>query len=304
MYQDIISFAESAVCFDNRNKLKLILFATGVKPNAYVILKVGKNLHDKHRFEELLKDEGILFDVSISKGYEEITKVTKNKVIWKKQGTWYGYDLFRNKNERKDFLDYVGLVKKQKHEQADKIAGKLYGYPSCCVKEFTKQHDLEYVRKNYTYLEYYNSLWATTRAFPFIIHKACKLHCAAAIRQNDLYKKTVMKYAKKFYKDYSKKKSYKTTVIVDTENDIFDKKGHSIWPMRSVHEYSFITQKPLGKHHYLFNHLTHATIHRGTVLKGNIVQQYNYADMMLGAVVDVLPEPVHQRKFTLLGRGH
>src|SRR5574341_2357420 len=117
--QDLLRFAETAECFDANSRLKLILFITGVKPSTFIHTRIYKNLHDRHEFESLLRKHKIIFEVSRAKGFEEITGIRGNAVVWNLKGTWYGYDLFRNKKEKAKFSKYISLVKQQKHSQAD-----------------------------------------------------------------------------------------------------------------------------------------------------------------------------------------
>ena len=46
-------------------------------------------------------------------------------------------------------------MKAAKFKQADELGGKLYGYPSCCIKKFSKERSNTYLKKHYTYYEYY-----------------------------------------------------------------------------------------------------------------------------------------------------
>jgi len=305
VYADLINFAQAAKGLDSRNKLKLILFAAGVKPNAHVVLRIdAKNLDEKHHFEKHLLDASILFQVSRAKGYEEISAVRKNKVVWTQAGIWFGYDLFRDLGSLAKFRQYVKLIGKQKHEKADAIGAGLYGYPACCTREYTKGHDVAYIQEHHSYHDYYAKLFEADRKFPFVFHYVCSQHCAATSRLNALYKRVVKRFARKFFNRYTEKKSYNATLIVDAESDVLDSKGKTIWPVRSAHDYSLITQKPLDAHYYLLNHFTHWSLQRGTVLDAKVTIQYDYADVALGDVVDVLPEPVHQRKFLMMGRGY
>jgi len=111
--QQLLRFIEKSPALDNTSKLKLILFVAGAKPSTYVRLRIEKNLHDRHKFEELLKANNVIFDVSRAKGFEEIARVRGNTAVWKMRGTWYGYDLFSNKKYNARFLKYVMLLRQQ-----------------------------------------------------------------------------------------------------------------------------------------------------------------------------------------------
>ncbi|TAL56018.1 MAG: hypothetical protein EPN86_02910, partial [Nanoarchaeota archaeon] len=211
----LIKFIEKSQAFDNNSKLKAILFASGAKPNTFVHLRITDNLSDKHEFERLLKLNKIAFDASKAKGFEEIKQIKKNAVIWKLTGIWYGYDLFRSKKEKKKFEKYVELIKKHKHATADTMAGKFYGYPSCCTKKFIQEHDPNVISKNYTCYRYYKRLHDSDRAFPFISHMPCSPKCRKTTALNKKYSLVLSKTAPKFYKQYSKRRSYSVPVIVD-----------------------------------------------------------------------------------------
>jgi len=152
----LIDFAQRAQGLDDYNRLKLILFATGVKPCTYVQLKINpKNLDEKAHFERHLKEERIPFLVSRPKAYEEIVAIRGNAIKWKIMGTWYGYDLFDGDKSFRLFQKYLKLVKKQRHAEADRTSGELYDYPKCCIEHYIKEHGLAFLRKNYTHYSYY-----------------------------------------------------------------------------------------------------------------------------------------------------
>ena len=131
-------FAEKAKGFDDNCRIKLGLFTAGVKPNTYVILKVGpENLEEKYQFERLLKENRIVYEAGRPKSYEKIEKIAGNRIKWALAGIWFGYDLFAGKANRRIFQKYVSLVRKGTGEARAKaagVAGKLYGYPACCIR--------------------------------------------------------------------------------------------------------------------------------------------------------------------------
>jgi len=101
---NLIRFTEKSKGLQTKDKVKLILFLKRVKPNAEVLLKVGpKNLGEKYEFEKRLKENKVLFSVSRPKSYEEIKKIKGNKVMWEIKGTYYSYDLFGSKDDKKNF---------------------------------------------------------------------------------------------------------------------------------------------------------------------------------------------------------
>jgi len=289
----LLRFIETSEAFDNNSKLKAILFVTGIKPNTFIHLRIKKNIHDKHEFERLLKTNKIIFDVSRAKGYEEISAIRGNKVLWKMKGIWHGYDLFRNKREKKRFEKYVSLIKRHKHAAADKLAGSIYGYPSCCIKKFIEEHDPNVLSKKYTYYQYYKRLHDSDKAFPFISHMPCSPACKKTTALNKKYAAAIKKWAPIFYKQYSKKRSYSVPVIVDLEADIVPG-----WRKKDGHEYSIITQKLIEGKYYLISWLTKPKFKRGTVLDSAVTLHYDYATVAVKKKKGELKNFHHERKFT------
>lgn len=302
--QALIRFAEIAKGFDDFERLKLILFASGIKPSTYVILRVDpNNLSEKYRFEKRLEDLGVVFVSSRPHAYEEIDKISKNKIIWKIKGVWIGYDLFNNKQGLKDFKDYVSAVKKHDDKKADKLGGKLYGYPSCCIKEYIQEQNKNFIKKKYSYYEYYKKLHDVERKFPFIIHTACSAKCIESRKLNTKYKNTIKKFAPHFYKKFVKKKTYSTDLIVDAPSDIFKNKK-SIWPSKDGFEYTVIAKKPFEKHYYIYTHLTKKFYDFGAVLDSKVTMQYRFADIKIKKVKKKIKNLMHVRKFFVVGRSY
>ncbi len=198
---------------------------------------------------------------------------------------------------------YLSLISKGKHSEADRIAGKLYGYPKSCIEAFIKNfNNPKNIAKKYSYYEYYKFIHDSEKKFPFIQHRPHSLNCKGTISLNNKYKNAVKKYAPKFFKDFSKKRTYKTEVIVDvakdikTQNLIF-KDGLSIWPIKKGMDYIFISRKKVEKEFWLLSHLSKDFIDRGTVLDAEITLQYNSAVLKLGKVKQQLIDLCHERKF-------
>lgn len=296
----LVRFAETAKGFDVVQKLKLILFAVKVKPNTYVVLKISpKNLEEKAHFEQHLKRNNIIFEVSRSKSYEEITQVKDNMIKWEIKGVWYGYDLFKTKKTKKEFKEYKRLLKAQEHAEADKIAGKIYGYPSCCNEEYTKEHDLNYVKQKYSYCQYYKRMLEQDKQRPFVFHYVCSPKCGATIKMNNKYSNAIKKFAPKLWQEYSAKEIIKTDVIIDTESDIFDDNAKSIWPNKDCHDYAAIALHQIKGSYYMLSCLTKSMIPRGTIASAKITMQYNYASVTLLSLKDFTEGVQHQRKFLL-----
>lgn len=288
--KELLQFVQKAECFDNNDRLKILLFLAGVKPSTFIHLRAtSKNLHDKHEFEDLLKKNKIIFDVSRAKGFEEITAVRGNAAVWQLRGTWYGYDLFRDKTFKAKFTRYVALVRQQKHGQADRLAGIIYGYPACCIDAFIKQHKTAVP----SYYAYYKKLQDSDRKFPFIAHTPCLPTCKSTAMLNKIYEGRIKKLAPDFYKKYAKRRTYGTKLIVDTENQLKAKK-------KDGHYYIVVTQKPIEKHYYLFNVLTKQKYAKGTILDATITLQYDYAIINVKESAGKIQGFHHERKFTKL----
>ena len=299
--QAIYTFTEISKGLDMPDKLRLILFTAGVKPNTYVILKINpQDLGEKYRFEQLLKENKIHFLASRQKGYEEITKIVKNKIIWEFKGVWVGYDLFKNEKSKKDFLKYKKFASKRQHKKEILLAGKLYGYPKCCINNYLKETP-EYIKKHYTCYQFYKRLHDTERKFSFVFHTICSAECKATAKLNKLYSSTIKKFTPKLWKQYTKTDSFKSEIIVDKESDILLNKK-TIWPERDGHEYEIILRQPHNKKYYLYAYLTKHTYKRGTILKADIKQKYNYADITVKKTVGILPNLMHERKMPLISR--
>src|SRR5574342_199950 len=289
----LLRFIETSKAFDNSAKLKAILFASGAKPNTYIHLRVTNNIDDKHEFERLLKLNKIPFNVSKAKGFEEISAIKGNAAVWKIKGIWYGYDLFRNKKSQKEFTRYVSLIKQRKHDAADLLAGKIYGYPSCCIKNFIEEHDPKVLPRKYTYYEYYKRLQDSDRNFPFISHTPCSPRCKKTTALNKKYASAIKKSSPKFLSAYSKHRKYSSAVIVDTEND-------DIWRKKNGHNYNLVTKKPLDGKYYEINWLSKGSFPRGTVLDADVTQAYDYAVVKIKKKLGHLKNFHHERKVSKL----
>ena len=297
--KELIKFIETAKCFDNTAKLKLILFASGIKPATFAALKINpKNLDDKYYFEKHLQNAGIVYDVSRARSYEEIDKIKGNKILWKIKGTWYGYDLFKNESQQTLFKKYISLAGKN-HKNADLLGGKIYGYPKCCTKMYANNHSPEYVAKNYSYFEFYKNLNNVDRAFPFLVHTACSTKCSAGRKLNLKYSELLRKITPKFFAEFSKKKIFYSDLIIDSESDIFKDtvfETRPVWLEKEGHEYSLLSLQKISGHHYFFTNLTKKWYAKGTVIRAKISMQYDYADIELEKAKDYIKDMHHQKK--------
>lgn len=298
----LIRFVERARGLEAREKIKLLLFLEGIKPNAEIILKIDtKSLGEKFELEKRLKEGGIAFSVSKPKSYEEIKKIKGNRVIWEIEGTYYIYDLFKNKKERKIFRNYLGLLEKEEYNEGDRIVGKHYGYPKCCVERFIKEKEASFLKKNYSYWEYYKKQQELDRKFPFIFHRPCSLRCKGSIRMNEKYKEALKKSSKKIYKEYTSEGKFKGNLIVGGISDVAVK-GKSIWPKKEGYEYELIFKKLFWGHYYLVSFLSKKKYQTGQVLKGEVRLQYDYAKVkILKEKRKIIYGLHHERKLPLLG---
>ncbi|MBW3000156.1 hypothetical protein KY339_05785 [Candidatus Woesearchaeota archaeon] len=296
--QRIYDFAHMSEGLSLKDKIKLVLFVSGKKPNTYIILKINpKNLGEKYKLDSLLKQNKIIFKASKPKSYEEIEKISRNKIKWKIKGLWYGYDLFKDKKSQRDFEKY----RKSLSKNSALIAGRLYGYPLCCIKSYIKETP-DYIKKNYTYYQYYKKLHDVDKKFPFISHTACSTKCKAVERLDKLYSRTVKKLAPKLWKEYTRKDTFPAELIVDAESDIVVG-GKSIWPEKNGHDYGLILSKKHNKKHYIYTYLTKKSYERGTVLAGKVTQRHDYVNIKVEkARRKKIKGLHHERKFVLLGR--
>lgn len=298
----LIKFIERLNGLEIGEKIKLILFLDGTKPNAEIILKISnKNLGEKFDFEQKLKERKIIFSVSKARSYEEIKKIKGNKVIWEIAGTYHIYDLFKSKKDKETFNHYLDLLDKGKYNEGDKVAGKHYGYPKCCVERFIKEKDENFLKKKYGYWGYYKKQQDLDRKFPFVFNRSCSLTCSKSIKLNKKYKEALKKLSKKVYKEYTGKSKFKGNLIVGGISDV-SIKGKSIWPKKSGYEYELIFKKPFRKHYYLVSFLDRKKYTKGQVLKGEVVLHHDYAKVhILRKKKRVIKDLHHERSLPLLG---
>lgn len=295
----LVKYAQVSTALTSRNKLKLILLAGGIKRAAAIMLRISpKNLEEKYRFEEHLKKAGLLYIAGKPRGFEEINTVKESTVYWKASGVWILYELFYDTKTLAEFKQYKKLLKKNT-THADILAAEIYGYPTCCAREYSRQRDMKYVARNFSYKEYYTELHAAEHEFPFVFHAPCKRTCSASRKLNKVYARAAAVLAPRFSTLFSKKDIYTTEVVVDGESDMLGSNGKTIWPFRTAHEYTLITRTKLSKNHYLLPYLTNTTILSGAVFNAKVTVQYDAAQIKLGIYVKQLPAVVHKRRLLL-----
>ncbi len=293
----LIDVIQKAQGLENSEKLRLILFALGLKPSTYVRFKVLKPEELLH-FEKHVAECGFVFARSRAKGYEEITKIVRNKVVWRVKGIWYGYDVFKDERTQRLFQKYKKEVGRQNHYQADKLGAQLYGYPACCMRKHTRLQNLKQLVKEHSYKSFFQQIHALDRKFPFVQHVPCSVSCRKTAALNTKYRAAIKKHAPKFYKAFTKKTVIKTAVLIDTEADILHK-GKSVWGAHTAHEYRCIALKPIQGKYYMFSDLTSKKYERGSVVASTIILQYHAAQVSLGKLKNVLKNVHHERKFLL-----
>lgn len=289
----LILFTEKTQALDDRTKRNLLLFLAGAKPNTFIRLRIGKNLHDKHEFERLLKLNKIKYTISRPHGFEEITSVKGNTITWRFAGTWYGYNLFGSAGDQKLFATSTKLAKNGNHEEADLLLGRLYGYPICCVDEFVKEHDTAFLKKKYTSRSFYKRLHDTDIKLPYISFVPGSIHCPEAVKLNKLYETAIKKISPSFYSAYKKKRTHRVLLVVDTEQHFIETHPHD------AHEYLLVTTKPIAKHHYVLSWLSDRHYDRGTVIDATVTIQYDAPVVKAHKVLRTLKGLHHERKFPL-----
>ncbi|MFC1800997.1 hypothetical protein ACFLZB_00845 [Nanoarchaeota archaeon] len=300
---DVFSFAAKSKGLDIRNKLKLVLFAAGIKPNTFVVLRINPDsLEEEYELKEILKKEGFIFHASRAKSYEEIKTIEGDKVVWEIAGAWVGFDLFKDEKSEQEFKRYVDLLTKFKHKEADRVAGKLYDYPDCCVKQLVREHEPKYLKRSYNCYEYYKKLHDLDRKFPWVFHQAHSLDCKPTAELNKNYSKTIKKVDEKLWKEYDEKNSFKAELLVGGYSDVLMKEK-SIWPEKNGYEYELITRKPIKDKYWLISFVTKEKYEKGDLLEGEIVFRHDYVDVAVKKVKKTKIENLHHERYLpLLGR--
>jgi len=287
--KQLVYFIESSECFDNIAKPRLILTALGVKPGCYCALKITpKNLDDKFHFEAHLKRAGLFFKHSPAKSFEEISEIRGNAVMWSLKGAWYGYDIFNSRDLMNKFRKYADLSMKNKHAEADRLAGLIYGYPACCIKQYVRDHKNNEFKLTYDALKKAQDL---DKKFPFVSNNACSLKCRKTSALNKKYETALKTYAKHFYRQYSAPLAVKTDLIVEGINAL--DKGN---------EYALLSVSKINGHHMILSYISREKYEQGAVLGGIATIKYDYADIKIKKVKKMLEGLHHIRKLPLLGK--
>ena len=297
---NLIDFAEISKGLDMLDKIKLILFASKAKPATFVKLRINpRSLGEKYQFDQVLKKEGVIFIAGRDKSYEVIKSINGNRVRWEFEGVWIGYDLFWTKKDRERFLQYSKLIGKQP-KKAHLIAGRLYGYPECCIKQYVRETP-DYIKKHYSCYEYYSKIQEGDQKYPYVFHQPCKVDCKATIALNKKYESVVKKQSKKIWRAFRSRSEYAMDLIIDSYSDITID-GKTIWPEKDGFDYAVITKGKIDGYYQLISFVTKRYFERGTVFRGKVLKQYHYAKIKVDRIKDVIVGLHHERKHPLIGR--
>ncbi len=298
--QSLYDFVVSSRGFSLKDKIKIILFASGAKRAGSVVMRINsQDLGEKFAFEKKLQKCGFVFLASKPKSYEEIEKIDGNEIKWRIVGLWVDYDLFRNKRDKNSFLAYRHLaLQKQERARRSKIAGMLYSYPKCCIEQYVKETP-EWIRENLSYYRLYKKLHDVDKKFPFLSHEPCTIGCKESRKLNMLYSNTTKKIAPELWGVYCRKVGYDTELIVDSESDITIH-GKSIFDQKDGHEYVVVARHAFNGKHYAYNLLSKTAYARGTVLKARVTHQYNTAYIKIKSVDGVIKNLISEHEYETL----
>lgn len=301
IYDELSTFSVVSEGFSMIDKVKLVLFSAGVKPTTSIYLNItSTNLDDKKRFEEILEKNKIIFLRGRERTFEVIKTIRGSVVHWKLGGTYIDYDLFSNEGDKKRFVQYKQMaIKDISRAKRARIAGKLYGYPKCCIEQYVKETS-EWMRKNMTYYEFYKRYHATDKKFPFIPFTPCSIECKQAKKFNQRYSKTVRKKEPKFWREFVKKNIFRSDLVIDHES-IIEENKEDIFPDRKWHNYVVLTMKPYNDRYYFHSFLTRKKYEHGTILSGKITMQYGRGFVQVGKIKKII-KLGHVRKLPMLGR--
>jgi len=298
--ESLYDFVVSSRGFSLKDKVKIILFASQVKRASSVVMRINsRDLEEKFTFEKKLKKCGFVFLASKPRSYEEIEKISGNEIKWDIVGLWVNYDLFKNKRGMNSFLAYRHLaLKKQEHARRSIIAGRLYDYPKCCIKQYIRETP-DWLKENLSYYRLYKKLHDSDKKFPFICHEPCMIGCKGSRKLDMLYSNMIKKIAPELWDAYRRKVSYDTELIVDSESDITIH-GKSIFDQKDGHEYVVIARHAFNGKHYAYNLLSKTAYARGTILKARVTHQYNTAYIKIKKADGVIKNLISEHEYEVL----
>ncbi|MBI4440530.1 hypothetical protein HY639_00015 [Candidatus Woesearchaeota archaeon] len=284
--KQLLDFAILARGLSPKDKVKLVLFALRLKPAASIYLRISpENLDEAYAFEHALRMSKIVYCRGREKSYEEVRKIAGNKVVWGLAGLWIDYDLFHTLEQRKKFLEYKRLWEYQRDEKRrNRIAGELYGYPSCCIATYGKKPRNPYA--------FYKQLHAIDATFPLLPYMPCKLTCPKSIALSKTFAQAIKKASPSFWDHLQEVETYKTEVIIDSRN-MESKQGY---------DYVVLATTPFRGKYWFYTVLSQKKYAVGTVLTATIRHHPTYADVRLGAEKRKIKNFYHERMLPLLKR--
>ncbi len=299
--KSLVDFAILSRGLNNKDKSKLILFATGKKPTTSLYLHITKDsLDELYQFEHALRLSKIIYLKGREKSFEEIKAIRGNKVFWGLAGLWIDFDLFHTLKQKEEFLKYRSFWQRGKYHHAHLLGGKLYGYPSCCIAQYQKETS-SYLKKHYMSYGFYKRLHEIDKRFPLLAYLPCSLSCKKAIEQHKLFSQTIKETSPSFYHHLREVVPYETDVVLDGENDVLEN-GKSIWQKKDGHDYIVLATKPFQNKYWFYSVLSKKAYPLGTVFSATIKHHSTYGEVLLGREKEIIHNLQHERNLPLLRR--
>lgn len=299
--KSLVDFAILSRGLSNKDKSKLLLFATRKKPATSLYLHITKeSLDELYQFEHALRLSKIIYLKGREKSFEKIKSIQGNKVLWDIAGLWVDFDLFHTIKQKEEFLKYRSFWQKGKTNRAHYIGGKLYGYPSCCIAQYGKD-TLQYIKKHYSAYAFYKRLHEIDKRFPLLAYTPCTLSCKKANEQHKLFSQTIKETSPSFYHHLREVTPYESEVIIDMENDLMEN-GKSIWQKKDGHDYVVLATKPFQNKYWFYSVLSKKAYSHGTVFSATITHHSTYGEVLLGRDKGIIPNLQHERNLPLLKR--
>ena len=280
--KSILDFAILSKGLSPKDKVKLALFALGLKPATSIYLKIdSNNLDETYFLENALRLYKIIFLRGNEKSFEEVKRIKENKIAWNLAGLWIDYDLFHTQKQKENFLKYKKLCLTDKGtKKRNTIAGKLYDYPECCIEQYSKETP-QHIKSKYSTYQFYKNLHAIEKKFYLMPYTPCSLKCKRSIELQKKYSVALKKTSPSFYQHLNEANPYQTDIIIESENDILANEK-SIWKQKDGHDYVVLSTRPYQSKHWFYNILSKKKYAIGTVLSATIIHHTTYADIILG----------------------
>lgn len=298
----LINFAILSRGFSAKDKIKLILFALGLKPAASVYLRITPtNLEEAFQFEHALRLTKIIYSRGREKSFEEVRQIKGNKIIWNPAGLWVDYDLFHTYTQKKQFDEYRQLWQHgEQRTKMNRIAGKLYGYPACCIAQYNKETG-SHIKKKYDYYAFYKKMHEIDKRFPLLAYTPCSLSCKKSKEAQKVFASAIKKASPSFWHHVQEVSVYQTDAIIESENDIIND-GKSIWSQRKGHDYVILSTTPHDGKYWFYTVLSKKEYLKGTVLSATIKHHSTHGEVILGKEKEMLHDLQHERNLPLLKR--